>query len=57
MKNYLIEISFYHPYPIKDEYREKAHSLPIAISRAMRNWRKDNKGKRVKQLSIKAIQL
>lgn len=57
MKNYLIEISFLHPYPLKTEYRQSAGSFAVSISRAVKEWRKEHKGKRIKEIIIKVIQL
>jgi len=57
MKNYLIKISFLMPYPIAQEYRTKASNFSAAVSRALKNWRQDNKGKKIKSLTIKATRL
>lgn len=57
MSNFLIKISYYAPYPREKEYRQEAGGLHTAISRAIREWKKEIKGKRIKEVSIKAIKL
>ncbi len=57
MKNYLIRIRFYHPYPKDYEARQVASDFSAAISRAIKNWRREYKGQKVKEIVIKAIQL
>lgn len=57
MKNYLIQVSFYAPYPKKEEYRMVASNFGTAINRTLREWRKAHKGKKIKELNIKAIKL
>lgn len=58
MANFLIEIAYLHPYPIKCEYRKEASSIAPAVSRAIKDWRKD-KGKaiKVKTITIKATKI
>jgi hypothetical protein len=57
MENFLITISFLHPYPIKNEFREAASNFAPAIGRAIRKWRKENERKKIKEITIKAIRL
>ncbi len=57
MHDYLITISFEMPYPKEHTTRQKANSFSPAVSRAIKEWRKEYKGKRVKKITIKAIQL
>ena len=57
MKTYRIEVSYQAPYPKEFVGSEQAHSFATAIARTLRKWKKENKGQRVKQLSIKAITL
>jgi len=57
MKNCLVEISFFNPYPVKKEYRVTASNLGLAGYRAFKNWRKDYKGKKIKEMNFKVIRL
>lgn len=41
MKMYVVKVTAYIPYPITREYTEKATEFPAAISRAVREYRKD----------------
>jgi len=57
MKNYLIKITAPLPYPVVSEYREQASSIAVAVSRAIKKYRKEKNGKRIKELAVKATQL
>lgn len=57
MKNYFIQISFDAPYPKQWSIRQGGNSFGTAIGRAIRNWKKEVKGKRIKEIKVKAIQL
>lgn len=57
MKAYLIEVSFNAPYPLKKAYRQEASGLHTAISRAIKLWKKEIKGKRINEVAIKATKL
>ena len=52
-----ITISYLAPYPIEKRYEENASSFAPAISRAIKKWRKEAKGKKIKELTIKTIKL
>lgn len=57
MKNYLIKVSAHLPYPIEKEYREEASNIGTSVNRAIKKYRKEANGKRIKELTIKAIRL
>ena len=53
MKYFLILIKVNAPYPIEREFRVKASSAATAVARAMRDWRKEFKGRRISDFDIK----
>ena len=57
MKNYLVIIEFFNPYPKNSEYVIKASNVGLAFHHAFKEWRLKNKGVRVKSLSMKATLL
>jgi hypothetical protein len=57
MKDFLVKITTNIPYPKTLEYRTKGSSFGTAIGRAIRQWRKEMNGKKVKEVSVKAIRL
>jgi hypothetical protein len=58
MANFLIEISYLHPYPVKKDFRQEATSIGTAINRAIRVWRKENgKGIKVKTINVRATKI
>jgi len=57
MKDYLVEMTANLPYPVKKVYREKASHIGTAARRAIGMYRKDVKGRRIKELTIKVITL
>ncbi len=57
MKTYLIKVSLLDPYPKENHYRATASNMSAAVSRAMKDWRKDYKGRKIKQLTIKVEML
>ena len=57
MKNFLITISWYQPYPKESKHQVGATNLATATARALREWRKLVARKRIKEVSIKTIQL
>ncbi len=54
MKTYLIKVSLLDPYPKENIYRAEGSNFPCAVGKALRQWRKDYKGRKIKQLTIKA---
>lgn len=54
---YLVKITCLAPYPIEKEYRIKAGNHASAAGRGIREWRKENKGRRIKSLKIEIIKL
>lgn len=53
MKTYLIKVSLLDPYPKENHYRAVASNVSAAVSRGLKSWRKDYKGRKIKQLTIK----
>jgi len=53
-KTYLVEVSVYIPYPKTFSYRPVASGLSTAVGRALKMFRKDVKGKKIKSVNIKA---
>jgi len=56
MKHYLIEILWSNPYPLTETLRIESSSLASACGKALRQFRKIHKGKRLKQLTIRIRQ-
>lgn len=56
MKAYLVKFDWMKPYPKDKTIRAEGSSLPTAVSRATRQWKKEE-GRGVKQLTIKVTQL
>ncbi len=54
---YLVKVSWNNPYPVENEYRIEATNLATAAARGIRKWRKENKGRRVKNIKIQLIKL
>lgn len=52
MKQYLVTIQSYLPYPIKKEFRINGSSLATASSRAIRKFRKEVGKKKLTELRI-----
>lgn len=42
------------PYPIEKSYRVEGSNYPAAIGKALRLWRQEFKGRKIKSLTIKA---
>lgn len=57
LKGYLVQITIEIPYPKTLEFREQASGIAPAVSRAIKALRKQIKGKRIKEMRIKAVQL
>ena len=58
MANFLIELSYLHPYPVKQDFRQEANSFGTAINRAIRLWRKaQGKGIKVRTINIRATKI
>jgi len=57
MKHYLVKITVPLPYPVVRDYKEEASRIAVAVKRAIDKYRKDVKGKRIKEMTIKAMQL
>ena len=57
MKHFLIVITWYDPFPKEFRYQEGGGQIWTAVARALRQFKSENKGRRVKQLSIKVTQL
>jgi len=57
MANYLVKIKVYHPYPIEKEYRKAGSSFSVAISRSIKDFRKDYPKRKFKEIIVQAIRL
>ena len=57
MNNYFIQISFASPYPIVKSYQIESSNLSGAVGKATRQWRKEVKGKKIKEVNIKVTRL
>ncbi|MEK7112708.1 MAG: hypothetical protein AAB875_05260, partial [Patescibacteria group bacterium] len=57
LKTYLVSITVQIPYPKTFEFRKEATTIAPAVSRAIKELRKELKGRKLKQMSIRAIQL
>lgn len=57
MKTYLVVIKWNDPYPKEFKYTEAGSSLAVAIAKAARRFRNENKGRRIKQININVTQL
>ena len=56
-KNYLVQVTVEVPYPRTLEFRQEASGIAPAVSRAIKLVRKQIKGKRIKEMRIKVVQL
>lgn len=56
MRDYLITLEVYIPYPVSKELMIQASNLHTAVSRAIKQMRKDHikKGTRIDTINIKA---
>lgn len=52
MKQYLITIQSYIPYPVKKEFRIDGSSMATASARAIRKYRKEVGKKKISDLSL-----
>ena len=57
MKHYTIDITWNDPYPKNFTYREDGSSIAVALGKAVRNFRKEQKGRRIKSLVVKITQI
>ena len=57
MKNYLVTVESLVPYPVMKNYQEEATNFGPAVSRAIKKYRKEMKGKKLKELTIKVVVL
>lgn len=56
MKMYLVKITWYKPYPKEAVIRIGGSSLPVAVGRALRQWKKEG-GQRVEKIKIEVEKL
>jgi len=52
MKNYTVSIVWYDPYPKTSNFRTEASNMSAGISRAVKQFRKLNKGRKIKKLIV-----
>lgn len=57
MKNFLAEIVWESPYPKRFSYRIKASGIATGVARAIRMFRAENKGRKIKKVAVKIEQL
>jgi len=62
MNMYLVTVTAEIPYPISKEFRMSGWDFPVAIRRAVAQYRKSlkedrGKSKKIKSLSVKAIRI
>ena len=50
--NYLTQLEYLNPYPLKKEYRIEASNIATAAARAIKKWKSENKNVRLKTLRI-----
>jgi len=55
--NFLIKISVNLPYPRDFEYRIEATSFGTAVNRAFKLFRKELKGRKIREIKINAIKI
>lgn len=56
---YIVTVYIYYPYKREREYRVEGSNFSVAISRAIKLFRKEPeiKGKKFKELNVKAIKI
>lgn len=54
---FLVRLTVPVPYPKEFEFREQASSIGTAINRAVAKMKKQLHGKRVKELTVKAVRV
>jgi len=57
MKTHLIKIFWDNPYPKGTEYRIQSFNILSAPNKALRLWRTERKGERLKKVRLEAITL
>ena len=59
MSAYLVNVYTFYPYKIEFTYTEKASNHAVAIARAVRKFRKEEKitGRKIKEVTAKATRL
>ena len=56
-KTYLTIFKYDRPYPVSKEYRIEAGNMGTAMARGFRELRKDEKGRRFSEITVKIISL
>ena len=56
MAHYLVEVRWDDPYPKVFNYRTVGSNIGLGAYRALKQFRKENKGRRIKSVSLKVNQ-
>ena len=56
MAYYQVEIKWSDPYPKNKSYRTIGSSIGLGAYRALKQFRKENRGRRIKNISLNLIQ-
>lgn len=54
---FLVKVRAYVPYPKEYEYRIKATQFSTASARAIKEFRKEVKGKRLKRITVELVKI
>ena len=57
MTQFVIRVLYQSPYPVEKRYEETRTNFSAAIGAALRRWRKELKGKRITEITVKATKL
>ena len=57
MKHYLVHIIWDDPYPKEFKYQSEGSNIAVAIGKALRSFRKEQKGRRITTLKVNAVYL
>ena len=56
MKHFLVNILWSDPYPKEHSYRIEANNIGLASYRGIKQFRKKNKGRRIKNITVKLLE-
>ena len=57
MKHYLAEVIWNNPFPKKYQFRVAGSNIALAAKRSLAELRKDNKGRRIKEVTLHLTQV
>jgi hypothetical protein len=55
-KNYTVKVEWMDPFPKESEYRTEGSNIVSGTAKGLRQFRKDNKGRKIKNITIKVLQ-